>query len=75
VWHGPLWPVINGVSFRLTSGASIVKNRSSPPGRTKTLVDRGADPVGNSIDDDEPAIRSELAKWRRASKAAGVKPG
>jgi len=45
------------------------------PGRTKTVVDRGADPVGNSIDEGEAAIRSGLAKWRKASKAVGLKTG
>jgi len=44
------------------------------PENNKTLIARGADPVGSTIDEHQAAIRSEIAKWRSVAKAAGVKP-
>ncbi len=44
------------------------------PKNNKTLVARGADPVGSSIDEHRAAILSELAKWKKVAKEAGVKP-
>jgi tripartite-type tricarboxylate transporter receptor subunit TctC len=40
----------------------------------KTLVDRGADPIGSSIEEHRAAILSELAKWKKVAREAGVKP-
>jgi len=44
------------------------------PKNNKTLIDHSADPVGSSIDEHQAAIRSELAKWRKVAKEAGIKP-
>ncbi len=44
------------------------------PENSRTLTAGGADPVGSSIDEHQAAIRSEIAKWRTVSKAAGVTP-
>lgn len=44
------------------------------PGNHRTLVDRGADPIGSSIEEHRAAIVSELAKWRKVAREAGVKP-
>jgi hypothetical protein len=59
----------------LTRGGRFkYQNSQHLPGPTKIPLERGADPVGSSIEEHEAAIRSELAKWRKVSKAAGVKP-
>lgn len=44
------------------------------PTNNKTLIARGADPVGSSIDEHAALIQSELAKWRRVAKEAGIDP-
>jgi len=44
------------------------------PQNSKMLIDRGADPVGSTIDEHQAAIRSEIAKWRNVAKAAGIEP-
>lgn len=40
----------------------------------KTLIDRGADPVGNTPEEHAAYIKSEIEKWRRVVKDAGIKP-
>ncbi len=44
------------------------------PENNKTLIARGAEPVGSSIAEHQAAIKSEIAKWRTVAKAAGVTP-
>lgn len=44
------------------------------PTNNKTLIERGADPVGSSIDEHAALIRSEIAKWRKVAKEAGITP-
>jgi len=44
------------------------------PKNNRTLVSRGADPVGSSIDEHAALIRSEIAKWRKVAKEAGIQP-
>lgn len=44
------------------------------PKNHRTLVDRGADPIGSSIEEHRAAILSELAKWRKVAQEAGIKP-
>jgi tripartite-type tricarboxylate transporter receptor subunit TctC len=44
------------------------------PKNNQALVSGGADPVGSSIDEHAAAIRSELAKWRKVAKEAGIEP-
>jgi tripartite-type tricarboxylate transporter receptor subunit TctC len=44
------------------------------PKNNKTLIDLGADPVGSSIDEHGATIQSELAKWRKVAKEAGIQP-
>jgi tripartite-type tricarboxylate transporter receptor subunit TctC len=45
------------------------------PANRKALIDGGANPVGNTIDEHGAYIKSEIEKWRRAAKAAGIQPG
>jgi len=44
------------------------------PQNNKTLIERGADPVGSPIDEHQAIIRSEIAKWHKVAKAAGIDP-
>ena len=43
------------------------------PAIHKTLIDRGADPVGNTPEEHAAYIKSEIEKWQRVVKAAGIK--
>lgn len=44
------------------------------PKNNQILISRGADPIGSSIDEHAAAINSELAKWRKVAKEAGIEP-
>jgi tripartite-type tricarboxylate transporter receptor subunit TctC len=44
------------------------------PKNNKMLIDRGAQPVGNSPAEHAALIRSEIAKWKKVAQAAGLKP-
>ncbi len=44
------------------------------PQNSKFLIERGADPVGSSIDEHAALIKSEIAKWRKVAKEAGIEP-
>jgi tripartite-type tricarboxylate transporter receptor subunit TctC len=40
----------------------------------KMLIERGADPVGNTPGEHAAYIKSEVEKWQRVAKAAGITP-
>jgi tripartite-type tricarboxylate transporter receptor subunit TctC len=44
------------------------------PGNNKALIDRGAEPVGSSIDEHAASIKSQVALWRKVAKEAGIEP-
>jgi tripartite-type tricarboxylate transporter receptor subunit TctC len=44
------------------------------PKNNKILIDRGALPVGNTQAEHAALIKSEIAKWKRVAKAAGLEP-
>jgi tripartite-type tricarboxylate transporter receptor subunit TctC len=54
------------------NGALVAALRD--PQNSKTLIARGADPVGSTIDEHASIIRSEIAKWRKVAKEAGIEP-
>lgn len=41
---------------------------------SKTLIDRGAQPIGNTPAEHAALIKSEIAKWKTVAAAAGLKP-
>jgi tripartite-type tricarboxylate transporter receptor subunit TctC len=43
------------------------------PSIRKELIGRGADPVGNTIDQHDAYIRAEVAKWQKVAAQAGIK--
>jgi tripartite-type tricarboxylate transporter receptor subunit TctC len=53
--------------------AALVQALRDPAIR-KTLIDRGADPVGNTPEEHAAYIKSEIEKWQRVAKAAGITP-
>ncbi|MDH5535573.1 MAG: tripartite tricarboxylate transporter substrate binding protein [Betaproteobacteria bacterium] len=44
------------------------------PANRKTLIERGADPVGNSLDEHDAFIKSEIAKWKKVAQDAKIDP-
>jgi tripartite-type tricarboxylate transporter receptor subunit TctC len=44
------------------------------PANRKALIDQGAEPVGNMIEEHAAIIRSEIEKWRKVIKEAGIEP-
>lgn len=44
------------------------------PENSKTLIQRGADPVGSNIEEHDAYIRTEIAKWIKVARAAGIEP-
>ena len=52
---------------------ALAKSLQDPANR-KALVNDGATPVGNSIDEHAAYIKTEIAKWQKAAKAAGIEP-
>jgi tripartite-type tricarboxylate transporter receptor subunit TctC len=44
------------------------------PAIRKELVERGADPVGNTPEQHAAFIKSEIDKWQRVAKQAGISP-
>lgn len=44
------------------------------PKNSKMLIDRGAQPIGNTPAEHTAVIKSEIAKWKRVAAAAGLKP-
>jgi tripartite-type tricarboxylate transporter receptor subunit TctC len=40
----------------------------------KTLIERGADPVGNTPAEHAAFIKAEIEKWRKVAQNAGIKP-
>ncbi|MDP2240505.1 MAG: tripartite tricarboxylate transporter substrate binding protein [Burkholderiales bacterium] len=44
------------------------------PAIRKSLIERGADPIGNTPAEHAAFIKSEIEKWRRVAQSAGIKP-
>src|SRR5215831_1370521 len=52
---------------------ALVKSIRDPANR-KALVDQGAEPIGSTVEDHAAIIKSEIEKWRKVTKEAGVEP-
>lgn len=44
------------------------------PQNSKILIERGADPIGSTLDEHAASTKSEIAKWRKVAKEAGIEP-
>lgn len=60
-------PVVNKLN------AALAQTLRDPAIR-KTLIDRGADPVGNTPAEHAAFIKSEIEKWQIVARNAGLKP-
>jgi tripartite-type tricarboxylate transporter receptor subunit TctC len=52
---------------------ALVKAVRDPANR-KSLTDQGAEPAGNSIEEHAALIKTEIEKWRKVIKDAGIDP-
>lgn len=52
---------------------ALVKSIRDPQ-NSKILIERGADPIGSTLDEHAASIKSEIAKWRKVAKEAGIEP-
>ncbi|HUF82775.1 MAG TPA: tripartite tricarboxylate transporter substrate binding protein [Burkholderiales bacterium] len=44
------------------------------PKNSKSLIDRGAEPIGSSIDEHAASVKTQVALWRKVAKEAGIVP-
>jgi tripartite-type tricarboxylate transporter receptor subunit TctC len=44
------------------------------PKNSKSLIDRGAEPIGSSLDEHAASVKSQVALWRTVAKQAGIVP-
>jgi tripartite-type tricarboxylate transporter receptor subunit TctC len=61
------WPVTDRLN------AALVRAVQDPAIR-KQLIESGADPVGGTPEEHESFNRSEVARWLKVAKDAGIKP-
>jgi tripartite-type tricarboxylate transporter receptor subunit TctC len=54
------------------NGALVTSLRD--PANRKFLLEQGAEPVGSTLDEHEAYIKSEVARWIRVVKQAGIEP-
>lgn len=54
------------------NGALVASLRD--PANRKFLIEQGAEPVGNSLDEHDAYIKAEVAKWIKVVKQAGIEP-
>jgi tripartite-type tricarboxylate transporter receptor subunit TctC len=52
---------------------ALVKAVRDPANR-KALIDQGAEPIGSTIEDHAIVVKSEIEKWRKVVKDAGIEP-
>ena len=52
---------------------ALAKSLRDPANR-KSLIDQGAEPVGDTIEEHAAIIKSEIEKWRKVIKEAGIEP-
>ena len=52
---------------------ALVKAINEPANR-KSLLDQGAEPIGDSIEEHTAVIKNEIEKWRKVVKEAGIEP-
>ncbi len=60
-------PIVSRLSEALRASLNDPKNN-------KMLIERGAQPVGNTPAEHAAQIKSEIAKWKKVAAAAGLKP-
>ena len=71
-WQGVLAPAATPRDIIVKINTEIVRVINQPEVR-KQLADQGYEPVGNSPEQFAAYIKSEISKWTRVIKAAGLK--
>jgi tripartite-type tricarboxylate transporter receptor subunit TctC len=72
-WYGVLAPAQTPKEIVTRLNAEIVRILQAPDMKQKLAAD-GTDPVGSSPDEFARYIRSELAKWGKVARDAGIQP-
>jgi tripartite-type tricarboxylate transporter receptor subunit TctC len=54
------------------NGALVAAIRD--PANRKSLIDQGAEPIASTPEEHAATIRTEIAKWRKVAKEAGIEP-
>jgi tripartite-type tricarboxylate transporter receptor subunit TctC len=72
-WYGLLAPAATPPDIVAKLNAEVVALLKSPEMNDR-LSKEGADPVGNSTAEFGKFIQSEIEKWRKVIKAAGIQP-
>jgi len=73
-WYGLVAPAATPRDVLAKLNAAAVKALRAPDVMER-LSSQGAEPVGNSAEEWAGFIRSEIEKWAKVVKAAGMKPG
>jgi len=72
-WNGVLAPAATPGPIVAKLNREIVRILHAPETRER-FVREGAEPIGNSPAEFTAFIKSEMAKWAKVVKAAGIKP-
>jgi tripartite-type tricarboxylate transporter receptor subunit TctC len=72
-WYGALAPARTPPAVIARLHAEIVKILADPAVRAR-LADQGFEPVGNSPEEFGAYIRSEITKWGKTIRDAGIRP-
>jgi len=72
-WYGVLAPVQTPKEIIARLNGDLVRILQAPDTRQRLVAD-GTDPVGSSPDEFARYIRSELTKWGKVAKDAGIQP-
>jgi tripartite-type tricarboxylate transporter receptor subunit TctC len=72
-WYGVLAPAGTSKEIIARLHTEIVRILQAPDMREKLAAD-GTDPVGNSPDEFARYIKSELTKWGKVARDAGIQP-
>jgi tripartite-type tricarboxylate transporter receptor subunit TctC len=54
------------------NGALVTAVRD--PANSKSLVNQGAEPIASTPDEHAATIKSEIARWHKVAKEAGIEP-
>lgn len=72
-WNGVLAPA-NTPRAVVDKLSRTINDALKTPEITKFLADQGLEPAGNSPDEFARAMRDDIAKWKRVTREAGIKP-
>ena len=73
IWTGLYLPVATPKAIVMRLNADVVKIMHQPELRER-LQAQGSDPVGGSPEECDAFMKSEIAKWAKVAKDAGIKP-